>query len=110
MSVFLAAALMAQVSVARPFIAKPGFEWVNGKVTSITAQLPQHTYAVVDNKPVRFCDPQSGVDYVVMTNNVQYDLLKSALETGHGVQVGVRDFGVDPADSIRKLCIDRVIY
>ena len=74
------------------FAAEPAaaqaFEWVNGKVTSITAQLPDYTTAAVGGKHVRFCDPASGKDYAVTADNVHYDMLFTALQTGRSVQVG----------------------
>ncbi len=85
------------------------FEWVNGKVTSFTAQLPMYTVAVVDNKIVRFCNPATGKDYAVNASNLQYDMLEAAFLSNKNVQVGVQNFGNDPQSGSVKLCIDRVI-
>lgn len=85
------------------------FEWVNGKVTSFTAQLPMYTVAIVDNKGVRFCHPTNGKDYAVNASNLHYDLLKAAFLNNKNVQVGVQNFGNDPQSGSVKLCIDRVI-
>lgn len=85
------------------------FEWVNGKVTSFTAQLPMFTVAIVNNKVVRFCDPSSGSDYVVNSDNLHYDMLKTSFLGKKKVQVGVQNFGSDPQSGTTKLCIDRVI-
>ncbi|HET7832410.1 MAG TPA: hypothetical protein VFK88_05545 [Gallionella sp.] len=85
------------------------FEWVNGKVTSFTAQLPMYTVAVVDNKIVRFCHPTNGKDYPVNTGNLHYDMLEAAFLNNKNVEVGVQNFGNDPQSGTVKLCIDRVI-
>jgi len=93
------------------------FEWVSGKVTSITAHaLPKYTVAMVDGQLIRFCDPVSGADYAIKTSNVHYDLLKAALLNNRNVKVGVQNFGKSPltedeflgTESVR-LCIDRVV-
>lgn len=105
--ILTAAALLTLT--AEPAAAQ-AFEWVNGKVTSITAQLPDYTTAAVGGKHVRFCDPASGKDYAVTADNVHYDMLFTALQTGRSVQVGVRNFGMDARAGSVKLCIDRVIY
>jgi hypothetical protein len=84
------------------------FEWVNGTVTNITSQLPNHTAVVVSGRSVRFCDPETGVDYAFSADNAQFDLLKSALLYGKSVQVGVQNFGKDSSGS-DKLCIERVV-
>ncbi len=84
------------------------FEWVNGSVTNITAQLAASTVAMVSGRGVRFCDPETGADYAVNADNVHFDLLKTALVHGKNVQVAVQNFGKDSAGS-EKLCIDRVI-
>ena len=85
------------------------FQWVAGGVTSITAQLPAYTVAIVANKPVRFCNPNTGVDFAVNANNLHYDMLSKALIGGKNVEVGVQNFGPDPQSGTTKLCIDRVI-
>ncbi len=85
------------------------FSWVNGKVTSFTAQQPNYTTAMVNNNAVRFCDSSTGVDYAVTSNNLFYDLLKTALDTKRNVQVGINNFGLDPQAGSPKLCINRVI-
>jgi len=85
------------------------FEWVNGKVTSFTAQLPKYTVAIVNNKGVRFCNPASGKDYAVNAGNLQYDMLKASFLNNKNVQVGVQNFGNDPQSGSVKLCIDRVL-
>jgi hypothetical protein len=85
------------------------FQWVNGTVTSITAQLPSFTVAIVGNKPVRFCHPGTGIDFVVKADNLHYDMLRSALIHNKNVEVGVQNFGPDPQAGTTKLCIDRVI-
>jgi hypothetical protein len=85
------------------------FQWVNGAVTSITAQLPAYTVAIVANKPVRFCHPSSGVDFAVTASDLHYDMLSKALIHGKSVEVGVQNFGPDPQSGTTKLCIDRVI-
>jgi hypothetical protein len=74
------------------------FSWVNGKVT-----------AIVNNTGVRFCDSSTGVNYAVTSDNLFYDLLKTALETKRNVQVGINNFGLDPQAGSPKLCINRVI-
>jgi hypothetical protein len=85
------------------------FEWVNGDVTGITAQLPSFTVFVVDKKTVRFCSPINGIDYKVSAVDLHYDLLKTALANGKPVQVGVQNYGNDPQSGDVKRCIDRVI-
>jgi hypothetical protein len=85
------------------------FQWVNGMVTSITAQLPAYTVAIVANKPVRFCSPATGADFAVKADNLHYDMLSKALIHNKSVEVGVQNFGPDPASGTTKLCIDRVI-
>jgi len=105
-SIVIAAAAVALLSASS--FAAP-FTWVNGKVTSFTAQLPMFTVAMVNNKAVRFCDPASGADYAVNSTNVQFDMLLKAFLHNKNVQVGVHDFGQDPQAGIVKLCIDRVI-
>ena len=89
------------------------FRWINGKVDSFTFQLPRFNLAGIKEASTtefaRFCNPSTGVDYDLTTANVQYDLLKTAFQTGKSVEVGVNDFGPDPAAGTRKLCIDRVI-
>jgi len=89
--------------------ASATFEWVNGKVTSFTAQLPMFTVAIVNNKSVRFCDPTSGADYAVNADNIHYDMLKASFMNKKNVQVGVQNFGNDPQSGSVKLCIDRVL-
>jgi len=89
--------------------AVPAPEFVNGKVTSFTAQLPMYTVAIVNNKSVRFCDPKTGSDYAVNAGNLHYDMLKAAFLNNKSVQVGVHNFGNDPQAGSIKLCIDRVI-
>ena len=85
------------------------FSWVNGKVTSFTVQQPNYTTAIVNNTGVRFCDSSTGVNYAVTSDNLFYDLLKTALETKRNVQVGINNFGLDPQAGSPKLCINRVI-
>jgi hypothetical protein len=103
-SLLAAAAVIATTSsYAAPF------SWVNGKVTSFTAQLPMYTTVVVNNKIVRFCDPATGADYAVTASNLHFDLLKTAFLQNKAVQVGVTDFGQDPQSGSVKLCIDRVL-
>jgi hypothetical protein len=89
--------------------AAPTFSWVNGTVTSITAQQPAFTVFVVNNTLVRFCDSTTGADYPVTSDNVFYDLLKTAMETKRKVQVGVYNFGQDPQSGSVKQCINRVV-
>lgn len=101
----LAAALVVAMADSH---AAP-FSWVNGKVTSFTAQLPKFTVATVNGKPVRFCDSTTGADYAIAANNLHYDMLKTAFLQNTAVQVGVNDFGKDPQSGTVKLCIDRVI-
>jgi hypothetical protein len=84
------------------------FEWVNGTVTNITSQLPSYTVIIVSGRSVRFCDPETGVDYIFNADNAQFDLLKNALLHGKNVQVGVQNFGKDSSGS-DKLCIERVV-
>lgn len=84
------------------------FEWVNGSVTNITAQLGNYTVAMVSGRGVRFCDPETGSDYAINADNVHFDMLKTALLHNKSVQVGVQNFGKDSSGS-EKLCIDRVI-
>jgi hypothetical protein len=85
-----------------------GFEWVNGTVTHITAQLPSLTVVVVSGRSVRFCDPETGADYAINAGNTHFDMLKTALLHSKSVQVGVENFGKDASGS-DKLCIDRVV-
>jgi hypothetical protein len=85
------------------------FEWVNGPVTSVTAQEPKFTVFIVGQRSVRFCDEHSGSDYPVTSENPFFDLLKSAMFSNKNVQVGVQNFGRDPAAGDDKRCIDRVI-
>jgi hypothetical protein len=106
MNRLLAAAVFAAFATSSH--AAP-FSWVNGKVTSFTAQLPMFTVAVVNNKVVRFCNPSTGADYAVTAADLEFDLLKTAFLQGKAVQVGVNDFGKDPQSGTEKLCIDRVI-
>ncbi len=105
--------LLATAAVALGIFASTAsaatFEWVNGKVTSFTAQLPMFTVAVVDNKVVRFCHPANGKDYPVNASNLHYDMLKAAFLNNKNVEVGVQNFGNDPQSGTVKLCIDRVI-
>ncbi len=108
-TVALAAAALALAAFAGAASAAPTFEWVNGQVTSFTAQLPMYTVAIVDNKPVRFCNPANGKDYAVTTGNIHYDMLKASFLNNQKVQVGVQNFGKDPQAGTDKLCIDRVI-
>jgi hypothetical protein len=84
-------------------------QWVNGGVSSITAQLPAYTVAIVGGKAVRFCSPTTGADFPVSPSNLHYDMLRSALLFGKAVEVGVHNFGLDPQSGTIKLCIDRVI-
>lgn len=102
----LTAVALGLFSVA---VSAATFEWVNGKVTSFTAQLPMYTVAVVNNKGVRFCDPASGKDHAVNASNLHYDLLKASFLNNKNVQVGVQNFGNDPQSGSVKLCIDRVL-
>ena len=83
-------------------------ESVNGQVTTITSQLPSYTVVIVGGRSVRFCDPETGVDYVFSADNAQFDLLKNALLYAKSVQVGVQNFGKDSSGS-DKLCIERVV-
>ena len=85
------------------------FEWVNGRVTSFTAQLPMFTVAIINSKGVRFCEPTSGADYAVTADNIHYDMLKASFINKKKVQVGVQNFGNDPQSGSVKLCIDRVL-
>ena len=92
----------------------PPFRWVNGNVDSFTFQrFPNFNVVGIKGDTrteiVRFCDPKTGTDINLTTTDVQYDLLKTAFLTGKSVQVGIYDFGKDPASGINKLCIDRVI-
>ena len=84
------------------------FEWVNGTVTNITAHIPSYTVAMVSGRGVRFCDPETGVDYEINAANAPFDMLKAALLHNKSVQVGVQNFGRD-ASGAEKLCIDRVV-
>ena len=111
-------ALLMLVGLGAPLLATEGvqaqqFRWVNGHVDSFTFQLPNFNVVGIkgDSRTefVRFCNPSTGADSDLTTTNVQYDLLKTAFLTGKSVQVGIHDFGKDPASGINKLCIDRVI-
>jgi hypothetical protein len=104
----LAATSLVSILAAAP-VAAATFEWVTGSVTSVTAQLPEFTVFVVGNKTVRFCNPGSGADFPVTADNMHYDLLKTALENGRTVQVGVQNYGNDPQSGDIKRCVDRVI-
>lgn len=86
------------------------FEWVNGKVTGFLAQLPDYTTVIVGGKVLRFCDPQTGKGYTVTADNVQYDLLKTAMQNNRDIEVGVQNFGPDARAGSVKLCIERVRY
>ncbi len=103
----VAAALTTAAGMA--VAAAPTFQWVNGTVTSFTAQLPMYTVAIVDNKAVRFCNPGNGHDYAVSAANLHYDMLKASFLNNQKVQVGVQNFGADPQAGTDKLCIDRVL-
>ncbi len=105
----LAAAAAAFATGASAAFALPTFQWVNGQVTSFTAQLPMYTVAIVDNKAVRFCNPGTGYDYAVSAANLHYDMLKASFLNNQKVQVGVQNFGPDPQAGTDKLCIDRVL-
>jgi len=106
-SLIAAAFVLGAFSIAASAASK--FEWVTGTVTSFTAQFPTFTVAIVGNKVVRFCNPQTGSDYPVNATDVQYDLLKAAFLNNKKVQVGVQNFGNDAQSGTIKLCIDRVI-
>jgi ribulose-5-phosphate 4-epimerase/fuculose-1-phosphate aldolase len=69
------------------------FEWVNGSVTHITAQLGNYTVVMVSGRGVRFCDPETGSDYAITADNVHFDLLKAALLHSKSVQVAVQNSG-----------------
>jgi hypothetical protein len=84
------------------------FEWVNGTVTNIVAHVPTFTVVMVSGRGVRFCDPETGLDYQVSAGNVQFEMLKTALVHGKSVQIGVQNFGKDSAGA-EKLCIERVV-
>jgi len=84
------------------------FEWVNGTVTNIVAHVPTFTVVMVNGRGVRFCDPETGLDYQVSAGNVQFEMLKTALVHGKSVQIGVQNFGKDSAGA-EKLCIERVV-
>lgn len=103
------AAVAASAAAAAPASAAT-FEWVTGKVSGFTSQLPNYTVAIVGGKSVRFCDPSTGAPYDPTAGNVRYDLLSLALQTQKSIQVGVQNFGLDPATGSNKLCIDRVVY
>jgi hypothetical protein len=107
--VFAAVISLGTIALSAPSTAGPAFKWVKGKVTSITAQLPQFTVANVGGSLVRFCNPTNGKDFAVNADNMHYDMLRSALLIGKSVEVGVTDFGSDPQSGSEKLCIDRVI-
>jgi len=100
--------LAAALAAASGGAAAAGFEWVNGTVTNITAQLPSLTVVVVSGRGVRFCDPETGTDYAINAGNTHFDMLKTALLHSKSVQVGVENFGKDASGS-EKLCIDRVV-
>jgi hypothetical protein len=85
-----------------------GFEWVSGTVTNIAAHVPSFTVVMVNGRGVRFCDPETGLDYQVTAGNVQFDMLKTALVHAKSVQIGVQNFGKDSGGT-DKLCIDRVV-
>jgi hypothetical protein len=104
----LSVALAGLLAIADAASAAP-FQWLAGGVTSITAELPAYTVAMVANRAVRFCSPTTGADFPVSAANLNYDLLSKALVFGKGVEVGVRNFGLDPQTGAPKLCIDRVI-
>jgi|SRR5689334_10377485 len=89
-------------------VSAAAFEWVSGTVTNIVAHVPSFTVAMVNGRGVRFCDPETGLDYQVTAGNVQFDMLKTALVHGKSVQIGVQNFGKDSAGA-DKLCIDRVV-
>jgi hypothetical protein len=105
----LAAAGMFSIFAAASPAAAATFEWINGQVASVTAQLPAFTVFAVDSKSVRFCNPQTGKDYPVNADDIRYNLLKTALDSGKSVEVGVQNFGNDPQSGDVKRCIDRVI-
>ena len=111
-------ALLMLVGLSAPLLEIEGaqaqqFRWVNGTVDSFTFQLPNFNVVGIKGDTrtefVRFCNPSTGVDNNLTTTNVQYDLLKTAFLTGKSVQVGIHDFGKDPAAGMNRLCIDRVI-
>ena len=64
--------------------------------------------SMVSGRGVRFCDPETGVDYEINAANAPFDMLKVALLHNKSVQVGVQNFGRD-ASGAEKLCIDRVV-
>jgi hypothetical protein len=107
-SIRLAVVVAGLLAFADAASAAP-FQWLAGGVTSITAQLPAYTVAMVGARAVRFCSPTTGADFPVTAGNLHYDLLSKALVFGKGVEVGVRNFGLDPQTGNPKLCIDRVI-
>jgi hypothetical protein len=45
---------------------------------------------------VSFCNHTTGDYYAITSENVHYDMLRSALTAGKSVQVGFYDFGKDP--------------
>lgn len=101
-------AIAFTLAAASGVAAAATFEWVNGTVTNITAQLPSYTVVIVSGRGVRFCDPETGVDYAINAGNTHFDMLKTALLHSKSVQVGVQNFGKDSSGS-EKLCIDRVV-
>jgi hypothetical protein len=84
------------------------FKRVEGKVTSILVQVPQFTSIVVGGTGVSFCNHTTGDYYAITSENVHYDMLRSALTAGKSVQVGFYDFGKDPQSGGTKNCIESV--
>ena len=96
--------------------ALPALLWATGTVHEILAQPGEMFYIFAirqaDNSTVtvRIADPHTGAPLNnVTSDNLVYDLLKTAYLQKLNVQVGYRDFGPDPQAGINKLCIDRVI-
>ena len=96
--------------------AIPALAWVTGKVHEILVQPGENFYVFSIRQSngnavfVRIADAHTGAPITsVTTGNLAWDLLKKAYFRNLNVQVGCRDFGLDPQSGINKLCVDRVI-
>lgn len=96
--------------------ALPVLVWAVGTVHEILMQPGEQFYLFsvrkADNTTVfvRIADPHTGAPIAnVTSDNLLYDMMKTAYFQKLNVQVGYRDFGPDPQAGINKLVIDRVI-
>lgn len=90
----------------------PNLTWLSGEVLAILFLDKERVYAasIDDGRTthlVTFADPRTGKREALSADDPRFAVVERAFVSEQSVELGVRDFGLDPATGVRRIVIDR---